>query len=243
MPTDRAYAWGALATVWPLVGCVPEGPRTDGERATPAEEVSASARELDPELSRTFVDDFEREGMGSDWRPLSNRWRVVEGQLCGRAARNRGVWLRRRLPRNVRIAFDARSDSEEGDLKVEVFGDGLSGATTDRYDDATGYVLIFGGWHNTLHVLARHDEHGDDRLLTHLRGGTQSLRTEPVKAHRAYRFRIERADGKTLRWFVDGELVHELEDATPLTGLGHDHFAFNNWNAPVCFDNLEVEPL
>jgi hypothetical protein len=34
-----------------------------------------------------------------------------------------------------------------------------------------------------------------------------------------------------------------MEDPAPLTGPGHDHFAFNGWDAPVCFDRLTVTPL
>ncbi len=227
-----------------VAACVPEGPRTDaGPAATRGQPVAASVTELDPALTEPFRDDFEREGLGRDWRALSTRWRLSEGQLCGQGARNRGIWLRRRLPTNVRIAFDARSDSEAGDLKVEVFGDGRSGATGDSYDDATSYLVIFGGWHNSRHVLARRDEHGADRLTVSVKRGAPGLREQPVKPHRQYRFRIERTDDNRLRWWVDGELVHELLDAEPLVGIGHDHFGMNNWNAPVCFDNLEIQPL
>jgi hypothetical protein len=248
---DRANPMSALrlgsalaCAATAFTACVPEGPRTDTERAKPDEtQVGPRTTDLDPALRTTFRDEFEREALGSNWRALSTRWRVAEGQLCGRGAQNRGVWLRHRLPTNVRIAFDARSDSEEGDLKVEVFGDGLSGATKNRYDDATGYLLIFGGWHNSMHVLARQDEHGADRLISNLAPGSATVREHPVRPHRAYRFRIERTDDNRLRWWVDGELIFERIDEEPLVGLGHDHFGFNNWNAPVCFDNLEIEPL
>lgn len=227
---------------------MPEGPRTD-EVADPRATTHApkplvpTARELDAPLAETWRDDFEREDLGDDWRALSDQWRVVEGQLCGRAARNRGVWLRRRLPEEVRITFDARADSEVGDIKVEVFGDGRSGATKSTYDDATSYLLIFGGWNNELHVLARLDEHAPGRLVARAETAGASLRAQKVQPHRAYRFRIERAGDKTLRWWVDDELIHELADDDPLAGPGHDHFGFNDWNAPVCFDNLEVQPL
>lgn len=232
-----------LGCVLAWLGCVPEGPRTDDEKPAPALGADTpTTTDLDPALTTVFRDEFERDGLGRTWRPLSNQWRITEGQLCGRGAHNRGVWLRRRLPTNVSIAFDARSDSDEGDLKVEVFGDGLSGATKNRYDDATGYLLIYGGWHNSLHVLARQDEHAAGRLFTPTRAGAETRREQPVLPHRAYRFRIERTDDNRLRWWVDGELIFELVDDDPLTGLGHDHFGFNNWNAPVCFDNLEIQP-
>jgi len=28
-----------------------------------------------------------------------------------------------------------------------------------------------------------------------------------------------------------------------LTGVGHDHFGFNDWDVKVCFDNVRVVPL
>ncbi len=240
----RALAPLAIATL-PLLGaCVPEGPPTTREeRALPAPSWVPTVRDVDPMLDGTFRDAFDRPALGPSWRALSGRWQLIDGELCGRAARNQGVWLRRRLPPNVRIAFDARADDEEGDLKVEVFGDGKSGASGTTYDDASGYVLIFGGWQNQKHVLARGDEHGDDRLVSLIAADGDSLRTRAVQPHRAYRFRIEREGGDTLRWFVDDELIHELVDDDPLSGTDHDHFGFNNWNAPVCFDNLEVSPL
>jgi len=32
-------------------------------------------------------------------------------------------------------------------------------------------------------------------------------------------------------------------DTAPLTGPGHDHFGFNDWEVKVCFDNVHVVPL
>jgi len=34
-----------------------------------------------------------------------------------------------------------------------------------------------------------------------------------------------------------------MEDDEPLEGRGHDHFAFNNWQSDLWFDNLEITPL
>jgi hypothetical protein len=54
---------------------------------------------------------------------------------------------------------------------------------------------------------------------------------------------IERSDGRTVRVTVDDQLFQELEDPAPLVGAGHEHFAFNDWDVPVCFDDLLVTPL
>ena len=38
-------------------------------------------------------------------------------------------------------------------------------------------------------------------------------------------------------------LYFEFWDAEPLSGAGHEHFGFNDWDTPVCFDNLKITPL
>lgn len=182
--------------------------------------------------SSGFSDDFEREELGDLWNNTGANWRIEEGQLVIRGARNRPLWLRRTLPRNVRIEFDVRSESPDGDIKVEVFGDGESRATTESYT-ATSYVVIFGGWSNSLNVLARMNEHGDDRVVGPRR---------PVEPGRTYHMRIERTGNRIAAW-VDDELLVEMTDEDPLEGRGHDHFAFNDWNAEVHFDNFRVTAL
>ncbi len=147
-------------------------------------------------------------------------------------AKNHPLWLLRSLPRDVRIEFDARSESIEGDIKVEIFGDGASYANGDSYT-ATSYVIIFGGWNNSRNVLARMDEHGRDRVVGEPR------KVEPA---RVYRFRIERIDSALTVW-VDDALLLQMDDSEPLKGRGHDHFGFNNWQSELFFDNLKVTPL
>jgi len=212
--------------------------RTGTLRADTAPVNSRAVPEL---LQQQFSDDFERNDLGVNYLPTTSAWMLDAGRLCATGAKNRPVWLMRRLPTNARIEFDAVSYSEDGDIKVESFGDGKSFATTTSYTDASGYVLIYGGWKNTLHVLARRDEHGKDRVELALDGATP--RSRPVVPERRYRFAIERKDGKTLTWWVDAEKILQLQDQQPLVGPGHDHFAFNAWLARVCFDNLKVVPL
>ncbi len=185
-----------------------------------------------------FSDDFEREELGELWNNTGANWRIEDGQLTIRGARNRPLWLRRTLPRNVRIEFDVRSESPDGDIKVEVFGDGESRATTESYT-ATSYVVIFGGWGNTLNVLARMNEHGDDRVVG---GANGSGSATPVVPGRTYHMRIERTGNRIAAW-VDDELLVEMTDEDPLAGRGHDHFAFNDWSAEIHFDNFRVTAL
>ncbi|MGK3997332.1 hypothetical protein [Sorangium sp. So ce1024] len=227
--------------------CVPEGPATGDASTRPAGTVVTSASTAATGAARgaqgVFEDDFNRSALGPDWNALSPRWKIDDGRLCARGARNRGVWLKRPLPQNARIEFDAIAEAPDGDLKAELWGDGRSGATTASYTNATSYLVILGGWKNTKHVLARLDEHGADRLEIDVDPDSDDERARPVAPGQPYRFEIERRDGKTISWSVNGVEYLELSDPEPLSGPGHEHLGFNDWDAPVCFDNVRITPL
>ena len=186
-------------------------------------------------------------------------WRTVDGQLLCPGVKQNPLWLKAKLPQNVAVEFDARSQSPEGDIKVEIFGDGS--------DHASGYVLIHGGWNNSLSIIARRDEHGkpyqqliaDAQRLAKERGLPSSgvvetgvfnentrMRVEsrgyPVQLGRTYRWRIERR-GSVLSWYIDGQKYMEFDDPYPLVGDKNDRFGFSSWEAQLFFDNLKVEPL
>ncbi len=190
-------------------------------------------RKKEPVLGARFEDDFERTTLGSDWKSTGGSYTIVDGALKAEGCRNHTLWLRRRLPRNVELTFDAWSDTAEGDIKWELFGDGESTSTGDGAYTATGYVLILGGWHNTLSIIARMDEHGDDR---------KTSKAIKVEADRKYQMRVRR-DGGKLSWWVDGALFLEMDDHEPLSGPGHEYFGINDWEAPVYFDDLRLRSL
>lgn len=217
------------------------GAKDAGKSDAQADASAVDAAKEPPKEPPTPVD---TSGLGPNWtQAKTSAWRVENGWLCGQGAKNHGVWLNRVLPINARIEFDARSESTEGDLKVEVWGDGQSAATTVSYTNATSYLAIFGGWKNTLHVLARINEHGTDRKELHVDKESDDAWKRPVAQGQSYHFKIERLDGKTVRWFVNGAEMHSFADTQPLQGQGHDHFGFNDWDAKVCFDNVRVTPL
>ncbi len=179
-----------------------------------------------------------------DWIPTApGIWHIEQGRLCGEHAKNHGIWLKRTLPTNARIEFDAISHSTDGDLKAEYWGDGRSFATALSYTNATSYLTIFGGWHNKYHVLARLNEHGTDRKEITVDPTSDDPREKPVMAGQSYHFKVERTDGKTVKWSVDGVDMLSFPDTQPLPGPGHDHFGFNDWDVRVCFDNVKVVPL
>jgi hypothetical protein len=194
-------------------------------------------------ITSVYKDDFNREQLGLDWTKTSERWVLNDGRLCGQSQRNHPIWLSRRLPTNARIEFTAESFNPDGDIKVEAWGNGKSFAHGTTYDDATSYLFVFGGWKNTLHVLARLNEHGDDRLELRLDKSPGDRKQAPVEPGKRYRFMIERNDGQSVAWYVDGEQLFSFEDPEPLTGGSHEYFAFNGWETKVCFDDLVVTPL
>jgi hypothetical protein len=183
-------------------------------------------------------------GLGPEWHQVGTSvWHIENGHLCGQGAHNHGVWLRRVLPINARIEFDALSDSPDGDIKAEAWGDGQSAATSISYTNATSYLTVLGGWKNTYHVLARMNEHGTDRKEIKIDPSSDDPREKPVTVGQRYHFKIERTDGKTVHWSVDGVEYLSYPDSQPLSGVGHDHFGFNDWEVKVCFDNVKVTPL
>lgn len=207
------------------------------EAAAPVEPIAL------PLLQEPFKDEFERETLGDDYLATTDRYRIERGRLCVTGALNHPLWLQRRLPTNARIQVEAEAGSADGDIKLEVWGDGHAAATAVSYTDATSYLAIFGGWKNRYHVLARMDEHAANRPEVVIEPGSDDPRQQPVVAGHHYRLKVERTDGRTVRFWVDDVEVLSFTDPQPLQGEGHDHFAFNDWETPVCFDHLVVEPL
>lgn len=217
--TRPALLLTAALLLAPLVGCK-EVPRTYSTS-------SGDARVI-------FKDDFNRGVLGKDWHSTGAGVKMERGALHLDGLRNHPVWLTRELPDDLRVEFDAWAETDEGDIKIELAGDGQSHADpkVPSYT-ATGYVLIFGGWNNRLNVIARQDEHGDDRV---------AVDAPHVEPDRRYHFVVTRREGE-IRWEIDGELVAEMYDDRPLVGEGHQYFAFNNWEAPTHFDNLVIYAL
>jgi hypothetical protein len=98
-----------------------------------------------------FRDDYSDPAtVAQKYNSTGGLWRVVNGELLSPGVKNNPLWLRANLPNDVRVEFDVRSMSPEGDIKVEIFGDGS--------DHASGYVLIHGGWNNSISIIARRGE-------------------------------------------------------------------------------------
>lgn len=175
-----------------------------------------------------FEDGFERAALGADWKTTHAGWVIEGGWAHSTNPRNAGLWLTRPLPDKARIEFDARSEPLPGgkpfpgDLKCEVF------ATAPQHQ--AGYILVNGGWKNSLDIVARLDEHGKDR---------KERASQAVEPSKTYRWAVART-GSTIHWFRDGAPFMTYDDDAPIAGR---FFGFNNWEANVYFDNVKVFDL
>lgn len=216
--------------------------------------------EQEATLQVPYGDDFsDRTTVERNYWSNGGYWRTVNGQLLAPGVKNNPLWLKAKLPRDAVVELDVRSESPEGDIKCEIFGDGLN--------HASGYVLIHGGWNNSVSVIARLDEHGkslgvlqqEARKVQADQGLPQAnlvdtgvfradtrMRVEanpyPVQIGRMYHWKIERR-GTVLRWSIDDKPFMEFDDPFPLAGSGHDRFGFSSWEAQLYFDNLSIRPL
>ncbi len=189
-------------------------------------------------IDAPFTDKFERVDLGPDWLDTSHHAKIEGGRLDLARAYNHPVWLRRKLPRNVQIDFDAVSRSPAGDLKVELFGDGESFDPDKGRYDPTSYMIVMGGWNNSKSIISRLGEHEGAVKAARDREGAQPL----VTLGRSYHFTITRRGGR-IDWKVDGAPYLFWDDPQPLAGPGHEFFAVNDWEADVSFDNLTIRPL
>ena len=155
---------------------------------------------------------------------------ICNRQLVAENIHNAALWLTTPLPKRVRVEFVVTALSDSGDLKAEIFGDGET--------HQSGYILIMGGWSNQLNIIARQDEHGEDRKRDS-RCVVRNRRKVCAEKHKRYRWAIERRDD-TVKWFVDGKLFLTFPDKFPIQG---SHFGFNNWEAKVAFDDLKILEL
>jgi hypothetical protein len=234
-PTDLSFKHQTLR---------PKGePDTGTVHTPPVHSTQTRARSDASTSTQAYEEHFDGNALSADWRPTSPVWHIENGRLCGQKAHNHPVWLQRKLPKNAKISFVAESDSTEGDLKVEIWGDGRSEATAISYTNATSYLFVLGGWKNHFHVLARIDEHAPDRLERRVNADSSDARDKPVIPGAKYRFSIERNDGRTVRWTVNGLEMAKLTDPVPLVGPGHEYLGFNDWEVHACFDDLMIVPL
>jgi hypothetical protein len=199
---------------------------------------SSGCRPRLPVIDAPFSDNFDRAELGADWLDTSHVAKIKDGKLNLVHAYNHPVWLRRKLPRDVQIDFDAVSRSPAGDLKVEIYGDGASFDPDKGRYDPTSYLIVFGGWNNSRSIIGRLGEHDEAVKAAYDRVGSEPL----VLPGQSYHFTIIRRGG-TIDWKLNGAPYLSWTDPQPLEGQDHEFFAINDWEADVSFDNLMIRPV
>jgi hypothetical protein len=184
-----------------------------------------------------YSDDFDGAEPGPQWRQsepdpgfTAGHWAIVSGRLRAENIHNAGLWLQVPLPEKARVEFDARAETPDGDVKCEIFGDGRT--------HQSGYIVIAGGWRNTVRTIARRDEHAEERREDN-RCDAVDNRTRCVEPDVDYHWTLIRT-GDTLEWYLNGKLLLTYPDHHPVQGR---HFAFNAWEAATSFDNLRIYDL
>src|SRR5262249_48623033 len=156
-----------------------------------------------------------RSAIGTDYNKTGQGYRLADGALNAKGAHNHPLWLSKKLPPgDIQIDLDAWSNSPDGDIKIELFGDRRSFDPAGNRYAATGYVLVFGGWKNSKSIIARMDEHGNEMA---------SRNAPRVIAKQRYHWRIVRRRD-VIEWFIDDMATPFLryQDPRPLGGVGHE---------------------
>ena len=169
-----------------------------------------------------FSDTFDRPSFGKLWHPSGGYWRLRDGYVYTTGANNAPLFLNVDLPADLVLEVDIQSDTTQVDAKIELMTDGRT--------HQSGYIFILGGWSNKMSVIARLDEHGDDRKVKQPTGAV---------GKRSYRWRIEKKGGR-LDWYIDGKPYMSYEDPKPLDGPGHNRLGFSNWQNQLRYDNLRI---
>ncbi|MBU1222136.1 hypothetical protein KKF34_19825 [Myxococcota bacterium] len=187
-------------------------------------------------IKSPFFDDFNRDEIGSTWLDTIGRYIIIKNRLNIMGGYNHPLWLKRSLPVNVDIEFDAMSNSPDGDLKIELFGDGRSFAFNKGSYIATGYVFCLGGWKNTKSFIAKRNEHAKNLLNTRKQVAT-------IGKFQHWKISSRYAGGiLKLIWTIDGKHVLTLKDSRPLYSRSNSFFGFSNWASDSWFDNLKITP-
>ena len=151
-------------------------------------------------------------------------WTIKNGRLHAQKAYNQTLWLTDPLPNgDWLIRFSAWTHSNDGDVKCEIFGDGIQ--------HESGLILIMGGWKNTLNIIAQYDEHELDRRVE---SRCKDQRCIPTNIEQ--KWEIERR-GNDVIWRVNGRLMLRRAGISHFEG---DFFGLGNWQAPVSFDHLKI---
>jgi hypothetical protein len=205
-------------------------------------------------------DDFsDPSRLAATYASTGGLWRVQNGELIAPGVKNNPLFLRAAAPRDVAIDVDARLLTPEGDVRLELAGDGVEGGS--------GYELVHGAFNNGRSAITRFGIVGtpsvSDRLVAARAKGSTATSLEELAKEGRFRadqglslevrvsaptvgrtvhHHVERV-GPELRWYLDGTLAGQFIDPFPLEGPRHDRVGLSGWEGTVAFDNLVVTAL
>ena len=176
-----------------------------------------------------FEDSFDRAEIGENYEIQGGDWRISDGKLRCKTAKNRNLVLKSvDLPQNAVIELTMKCLSDAVDVKFNLWGDGKP------HDHGDGYTFILGGWKNRVSIISKLDEHEKNR---------SEKRNAGLEKGKLYKVKVERRSNK-IKWFVNDELFLEYFDETPLkVSDGYSKLSFANWRSNVEFDDLKIYAL
>ena len=178
---------------------------------------------------KIFEDSFDRAEIGENYTVQGGDWRIENGKLSSKTAKNRNLVLKSvNLPQNAVVELTMKSKSDAVDVKFNLWGDGKI------HDHGDGYTFILGGWNNRISVISKLHEHEKKR---------SEKRNANLEKGKLYKVKVVRISNK-IKWFVNDELFLEYVDETPLkVGDGYSKLSFANWKSDVEFDDLKIYAL
>jgi len=176
-----------------------------------------------------FSESFDRAEIGGNYEIQGGDWKIENGRLRSRTAKNRNLVLKSvDLPQDAVIELTMKSNSDAVDVKFNLWGDGKI------HDHGDGYSFILGGWNNRISVISKLDEHEKKRA---------ERRNAGLEKGKEYKIKVVRKSNK-IKWFVNGELFLEYNDEAPLkVEDGYSKLSFANWKSDVEFDDLKIYSL
>ena len=178
---------------------------------------------------KIFEDTFERSEIGAHYTVQGGDWKIENGKLVCKTAKNRNLVLNSPdLPQNAVVELTMKSRSDAVDVKFNLWGDGKI------HDHGDGYTFILGGWNNRISVISKLHEHEKKR---------SEKRNAGLEKEMVYKVKVVRISNK-IKWFVNDELFLEYVDESPLkVGDGYSKLSFANWKSDVEFDDLKIYAL
>lgn len=173
--------------------------------------------------------DYTFSGAPTDWRPQQGVWEIADRWECepgwawlrGSGHRSPIIWSKARFRGNMALRFwcaftHPYTDRGPSDLNATICGDGTN--------LCSGYNFIFAGDNNAASKILRGN--------TVVAKNTRVRRGDKDSYHRHWFDVHIHKIGRKITYHVDGKLVGEYEDPTPLDG-GHIAFWSYNGNGVV----------